>query len=327
MPVVCSEFRAPWWLRNAHMQTLWQTLFRSRPVLPLQRERITLDDGDFLDLDWLGSGLHRPLVLILHGLEGSIESPYATGLMASLADAGLDSCFMHFRGCSGEPNRLDRSYHSGDTHDVAQVARYIEQRTGRSLYAAVGFSLGGNVLLKWLGESGPEAPVEKAVAISVPYRLADAAERMNHGFSRIYQYHLLSRLKRKYRDKFQSRKSPLNVDIDALRTFVEFDDQVTAALHGFSGAEDYYRRASSGQYLHNIKAHTLLIHALDDPFMYPGSVPPADALAPLVRLELSEHGGHVGFIHGQVPWRPRYWVDERIVRWLEADRTRRLVSC
>ncbi len=323
MPHRHSSFRPAWWLPGAHLQTIWPTLFRHRPALPLEKERINLEDGDFLDLAWLGKDNDAPLVLLLHGLEGSVNSSYAKGLMQALQQAGYAVCFMHFRGCSGEPNRLDRSYHSGDTGDLQQVVRHIRQQHQREIYAAVGFSLGGNVLLKWLGEQGTSAPVACAVAVSVPYLLDDAAQRMNRGLSRVYQRHLVSRLQRKYRQKFSHRQPPLAVDVGKLNTFYQFDDEVTAPLHGFEGVADYYQRSSSRQYLPGITVPTLLIHAIDDPFMFPETVPDNAELPENVTLELSQQGGHVGFVTGAWPWRARYWVDERVIEWLGEKLKRR----
>ena len=316
MPLIPSSFRPAWWLPGAHLQTVWSSFFRRRPALVLETERVTLDDGDFVDLAWLGKDAGLPLVLLLHGLEGSIDSPYAKGLMQRLAQAGFAVCFFHFRGCSGESNHQDRGYHSGDTGDLQQVINHIYLHGQRKIYALVGFSLGGNVLLKWLGEKGAAAQIQRAVAVSVPFLLHDAARRMNHGLSRLYQLHLLSRLRTKYQIKFSHRPSPLNVDIARLNTFFKFDDQVTAPLHGFDGVDDYYQRSSSRQYISKIKVPTLLLHASDDPFMYPTTVPDASELAPAVTLELSAAGGHVGFVSGRWPWRARYWVDERVVSWL-----------
>jgi len=316
--LAASKFRPAWWLPGPHLQTLWPTFFRRRPRLPLTPERVALSDGDFLDLLWLKGQQSRPLVLLLHGLEGSIHSAYAGGLMQTLYGSGYDVCFMHFRGCSGEPNRLDRSYHSGDTGDLQAVVEHIGRQHARSVDGIVGFSLGGNVLLKWLGEQGATAPVCCAVAVSVPYQLDDAAKRMNRGFSRLYQWHLVSRLRKKYLEKFKQRPSPLNVDVRQLKTFFDFDDQVTAPLHQFAGVDDYYHRSSSRQYLPSIRVPTLLIHAADDPFMFPHTVPTQQELPEQVWLELSANGGHVGFVGGRWPWSPRYWVDERVLAWCKA---------
>jgi len=310
--VSTGDFRPLWWLKNPHLQTLWPVFFRRRPELNLRSERLELADGDFLDLAWAGQG--GPVVLVLHGLEGSLRSHYAAALMAALAGAGYQAVFMHFRGCSGEPNRLDRAYHSGETGDLAAVVEHVVAQTGNPLSAIVGFSLGGNVLLKWLGERGEAAPVSAAVAVSVPFRLEDGARRMSKGVSRIYERHLVGRLQAGYRRKFSHRPAPLDVDIGELSSFWAFDDQVTAPLHGFQDVHDYYRRSSSRQFLSAIRRPTLIVHALDDPFMFPDTVPDPEELSETVELELTSRGGHVGFVAGSLL--PRYWLEPRILRFL-----------
>ncbi|NIR32100.1 MAG: hydrolase [Gammaproteobacteria bacterium] len=311
-----SSFHPAWWLSSAHLQTVWQTLFRHRPAVALRRERVELPDGDFIDLDWTLRG-GDPVAVILHGLEGSIESPYARGTLDALARRGWRAVLMHFRGCSGEPNRLDRGYHSGDTADLQHVVALLRAREPRTPFAAVGFSLGGNVLLKWLGEQGTRAPLCAAVAVSVPFLLARVAQRLEHGFSRVYQWWLLRSMHDGLRRKFARRPPPF--DLAALRTwrtFRSFDDHVTAPLHGFADAEDYYRRASSRPFLRDIRVPTLILHARDDPFMDPEVIPTPEELSPSTTLELSEQGGHVGFVDGATPLTPRYWLDERIPAFL-----------
>ena len=314
-----EPFHPAWWCRNPHWQTLWPHAFRRRPHTPLEHERLELPDGDFLDLAW-NLDADGPLVLVLHGLEGSLRSHYAAGLVDSLHRAGYRVGFMHFRNCSGEPNRLPRSYHSGDTTDLQDVVAHATARTGAPPFAAVGFSLGGNVLLKWLGERGADAPLTTAVAVSVPFLLGEAANRMERGWSRLYQAHLVGRLRRSYLRKFAHAPSPLRVDVGRLRTFRQFDDQVTAPLHGFAGVDDYYGRSSSRQFLARIRVPTMIVHARDDPFMWPRTIPSASELSESVRLEVTENGGHVGFVAGRWPWRPRWWLDGRIVAHLDAHR-------
>jgi predicted alpha/beta-fold hydrolase len=299
------------------MQTVFAPLFRRGPRLVLRRERVELDDGDFLDLDWTPRA-HGPVVLVLHGLEGSSDSPYARGMLEAAHARGWRAAVMHFRGCSGEPNRLPRTYHSGDTGDVAEVIGRLRARGAVPALAAVGYSLGGNVLLKWLGERGAHACVDAAVAISVPYTLSMAADRLAMGFSRVYQRRLIADLRSKLHRKFSGVSSPIDLErADASRDFWEFDDAVTAPLHGFTDVHDYYTRSSSRQYLRNIDVPTLILHAEDDPFMLPQVLPSRDELSPSIRLEVSARGGHVGFIHGSLPWRPRYWLEERIPAFLE----------
>ena len=310
--VTGSDFRAPWWLKSNHLQTVFGTLFRRRAAIGLRRERIELADGDFLDLDWT-PGVNGPLVLLLHGLEGSSDSPYARGMLGAIHARGWRGVVMHFRGCSGVPNRLPRSYHSGDTGDLSEVVRRLEVRDDVSTIAIVGYSLGGNVLLKWLGEQGQNATIAAAVAVSVPYSLSLAADRLAMGFSRIYQRRLIADLRAKLRRKFSQDASPIDLDLaDNSRDFWEFDDRVTAPLHGFENVHDYYNRSSSRQYLAGIRVPTLMLHAEDDPFMTPEVLPSRDELSADARLEVSTAGGHVGFVHGKLPWRPRYWLEERI---------------
>ena len=315
-------FRPAWWLPGPHLQTLWAALFRRRGKPILERERVVLPDGDFLDLDWNGhrSG-NAPLVLLLHGLEGSSESPYAWGLLAAFRRRGWPAAVMHFRGCGGEPNRLARFYHSGETGDLAWVVGALRRRfPDRPLFAA-GVSLGGNVLLKWLGELGPEAPLAGAAAVSVPFDLGRCADWIERGFSKVYRRHLVREMHRKILLKFGAwNESPIDLSkLSRWRTFREFDENVTAPLHGFTGAEDYYRRASSGPFVARIRTPTLIVQAKNDPFV-PGSVLPP--VSPSVRLEASACGGHAGFVAGAVPGRPRYWLEDRIPAFFEEVLTR-----
>ena len=310
-----SAFRPAWWLRNPHLQTLWPTFFRPRPELDLTPERLELPDGDFLDLAWTRPN-GGPVVVVLHGLEGSLNSHYAGSTLAALHRAGLHPVFMHLRGCSDEPNRLDRSYHSGASDDLASVIDHITRTRGRPPEAAVGFSLGGNLLLKYLGERGEASPLQAAVAISVPYQLLACARRLDKGLSRLYRRHLVTRLQNSYLKKFRDRPAPLAVDPTRLDNFFDFDDRITAPLNGFAGAEDYYSRCSSRDFVQHIHTPTLLLHALDDPFMYPHTPPTADELGPGVTLELSRRGGHVGFVAGRFPGKGEYWLDERISKYL-----------
>jgi len=237
MSIVQADFKPAWWLPSPHLQTLWPTFFRKRPKLDLRNERLELKDGDFIDLCW-SQRSHGDIVLVIHGLEGSLYSHYAAALVQTLEQAGYRPVFMHFRGCSGTPNRLHRAYHSGDTADISAVIAHITECC-EPPKAAIGFSLGGNALLKWLGESGDDNPLSAAVAVSVPFQLADAAHRMDKGLSAIYRKHLLSHLQASYRSKFADRTSPLKVDVNTLNNFWDFDDQVTAPLHGFKDVHDY----------------------------------------------------------------------------------------
>ncbi len=319
-----SKFRPLWWLRSPHLQTLWPVI-TNKGNHSGRHERFTLSDGDFLDLEWFDvENPEARLVIILHGLEGSINSPYAIAITKALQQQGFQTLFMHFRGCSGSPNLKDRSYHSGETEDFSEVVEHAMKVTGKSVYAAIGYSLGGNALLKWLGEQGlkhtqgnASLSIERAVTVSVPYVLADAAHRMTLGISRIYENYLLTKLRKSFKDKFtvNGLTSPINVEVDQLKDFASFDDQITAPLHGFSNGKEYYRLSSSRQYLKDIATQTLLIHAKDDPFMFEKTVPIEEDLSDSVTLELADNGGHVGFISGR--FKPERWLEKRIIQFLD----------
>ncbi len=316
--VTDSGFRPAWWLQNAHLQTLWPTFFRRRPELELSPERVELADGDFIDLAWTRPN-GGPVVVVIHGLEGSLNSHYARATLRSLHQAGFHALFMHLRGCSHEPNRLDRSYHSGASEDLAEILAHIAGSHAQPVWGAVGFSLGGNLLLKYLGEQGAKARIHAAVAVSVPFRLLDCTQKLEQGASRMYRNHLMKRMRRSYLSRFAQRASPLDVDVSRLQGFFDFDDQITAPLNGFAGAEDYYVRCSSRNYLKDIQVNTLILHALDDPFMYSQTLPDAKELGPGIRMEISAGGGHVGFITGPLPGRAQYWLDQRISHYMRTQ--------
>ncbi|MCY4221670.1 MAG: hydrolase [Thiotrichales bacterium] len=310
-----AEFKPAWWLPGPHLQTIWPAFLRTKRSVSLTRERLELPDGDFIDIDWIGDA--GPIVVILHGLQGSSRSPHVRGLLGALAHRGWRGAVMHFRGCGGEPNRLPRTYHSGETGDVGYFLRRLREREPSTPVAAVGFSLGGNVLLKWLAERGVGAELATAVAVSVPFLLAGASGRLDRGISRMYRRHFIVDLHRSITEKFRGRPGPLDLDVVRhTRTFRRFDDRITAPLHGFRDAAHYYREASCRQYLRGVARPTLILHALDDPFMTRDVIPRRDELSPSIRLELSASGGHVGFVKGGTPWTARYWLEERIPRFL-----------
>ena len=310
-----TDFKPAWWLRSPHLQTLWPVFFKKRHRLDLQDEQVELDDGDFIDLCWSRSSSEK-VVLILHGLEGGLASHYVNGIIYQLERAGYAPVLMHFRGCSGRINRLARAYHSGETGDLSAIVEHIRNKTGAYPYAAVAYSLGGNVLLKWLGETGESNPLTKAVAVSVPFRLHDAAKRLQGGLSKIYREHLLKSLRNTYIEKFTIISSPLNVDVKKLKSFWDYDDQVTAPLHGFTGAKDYYDSCSSRQFLKDIKIATRIIHAADDPFMFEATVPAEDELSQSIDFLLTENGGHVGFVSGNLLMGSDYWCERKIVEFI-----------
>jgi len=313
-----SRFEPPFWLHGPHAQTLFAFAWRRSRPPHWTPERLELPDGDFVDLCHFGTG-RGPRVCVFHGLEGSVGSHYVGGLVRSLAATGSRVTFMHFRGCSGEPNRLPRAYHSGDTGDIAFLIGTLRQREPQRPIAAVGFSLGGNALLKYLGELGTGCPLAAAVAVSVPYDLDMCANRIDRGFSRVYQRRLVTAMKRSLRARAR-RVGALPIDMAAMeraRSFRDFDDAVTAPLHGFADAADYYRRASSAPFLPRITIGTRLVQALDDPFIGPEPVPAADEVGPRTERLFSTHGGHAGFISSH-RGRPYRWLDAHIPEWLTA---------
>ncbi|GAA5215412.1 hydrolase [Corallincola platygyrae] len=324
-----DPFQAPWWLANPHLQTIWPTLHRRRLSIFTYRERWELDDGDFIDLDWLNQKTTpgQPIVLLLHGLEGSVASPYAQGMLAAIKKLPWQAVVMHFRGCSGEPNRLSRAYHSGEINDLTMLLKRLQQQHPKSPILAVGYSLGANVLVRYLGETD-QSLIHAACAISPPLNLAACADRIGQGFSRVYQRHLLTRMKNNLLKKMATPALADEVtlcpqQVSLLNTFWQFDDMVTAPLHGFRDVHDYYKRMSGLQYLKSIHTPLLLIHAADDPFMNEAVIPDSNQLSPHVTYELTRRGGHVGFIEGGWPWRPRYWLERRVPLYFQQQLERK----
>ena len=316
--VVCAPagYRPRWWLPEGHSQTLWAALARRPPLPPIARERLELQDGDFLDLVHAGDPA-QPGVLILHGLEGSLESPYVRALLSAIVAQGWYGVLMHFRGCGGEFNRVPRNYHSGDTRDLTEVLAILRARQPNRVLAAVGYSMGGNVLLKYLGETGASTALVAAAAVSVPFELGRAADRLNRGFSRVYQRHLVGSLQRKLRAKAARMAYPIDLtELEKWRDFHTYDERVTAPLHGFRDAADYYAKSSCRPFLRHIAIPTLLVHAVDDPFLPPDAIPVASDLAPPVRLELARCGGHVGFMAQRPAGGRHAWLEQRLLDFL-----------
>ena len=315
--IVQSRFKPAWWLPGANLQTLWPYFFRRKTQLDLAHERLELPDGDFVDL-CLTANAGAPVVAVFHGLEGCVDSHYVKPLLAAIEKRGWHGVFMHFRGCSGEYNRLERSYHSGDTGDIGFLVEHLRNLYPGTPIAAVGYSLGGNALLKYLGEADRGGQVHAAAAVSVPYSLAEGAKQLKTGFSRVYQRRLLGLLKRKINGKFSARDCPFDLDeVSQLNDFFRFDDRITAPLHGFAGVMDYYNRSSSLPFLKSITVPSLLLHARDDPFMTEHVIPEDDELSEYVRLELAETGGHIGFVSGRVPGYASYWLERRIIEFFD----------
>lgn len=284
-------------------------------------ERLELQDGDFIDITWANANLasDSPLVILLHGLGGGLRSNYTCGLMHAFNQRGWRAVLMHFRGAGEEPNRLLRAYHSGDTADFNYFLHKICEREPHTAKAAVGISLGGNVLLKWLGEHRQQQILTTGVAVSVPFILNRAADNMSRGLSRFYQAYLLRHLKKTFmrkKDILLAKKPELMEKLAKANCFWTFDEMVTAPLHGFANVHEYYRQCSILQYLALINTPTLIINAIDDPFFAPIQLPKEYQLSPQVTLEVSERGGHVGFITGNIPGKPVYWLEERIPQYL-----------
>ena len=322
--IIDSEFKPAWWLTHRHLQTMYPALPWSGALeIRLRNEVLELPDGDTTSVDWVADGpavdSGAPILIVLHGLEGSSDATYARTLLGEAADRGWCAGVLHFRDCGDYRNRLPRRYHAGETGDIRFFLEKIRTDGHDSPMVAAGFSLGGNVLLKYLGENGASTPLDAAAAICVPLDLHNCADALSSGFSNIYQFHLLKRMKNAIRRKFSSDTAAFDWHrAMGATTFAEFDDAVTAPLHGFSGKDEYYDRCSSNQFLKYIQRPTLIINALDDPFMTPDIVPHEASLSADVTLELSRRGGHVGFISGGHPFNPEFYLPTRILDFLES---------
>ena len=314
MPLLASStYRPPWGLANGHLQTILPVLFRRVVPITRERERIETPDGDFLDLDWNRAHRSDSLVIITHGLEGNSTNASVQGMASAFHHAGWDSLAWNLRGCSGEMNRLLRTYHSGAWEDLQCV---IEHAAGEYQHIAlVGFSIGGNLTLKYLGDRGSVIhPVIKgAVAFSVPCDLASSALVLESRVNSIYMNHFMRDLRRKIREKAATFPKGISMEgLDQIRTFREFDGTYTAPLNGFLSAEDYWARASSKPSLVGITVPTLLVNALNDPFLGAECFPREEAEAnPHLFLELPESGGHLGFITLGL----EYWSETRAVEF------------
>jgi predicted alpha/beta-fold hydrolase len=320
---------AAWWARNAHFQTTLGRIGRRRHQVTWRREVLITPDDDDLVLDHLDGPPAAPRVLLLHGLEGSSNSVYMLGLARLVARAGWQATAINFRSCARDPkhlsrtlpNRQPRLYHSGDTGDLDLVVRALAAREPSGTLYAAGVSLGGNVLLKWLGEQGARSRIEAAVTISVPYDLRTAAHHLERGAGRLYAGTFLKTLRAKALDlckRFKSLADRLDPRrILAARTFHAFDDAVTAPLHGFASADVYYRRSSSMHYLERIEVPALCLGSSDDPFVPSEVLERAGRRASEdVEIVTTPWGGHAAFIAGRWPWKPMYWAEERAIAWL-----------
>lgn len=312
-----SLFKPCPWLKSPHAQTIWASKLRWLPRLKASQERVTLPDGDFLELAW--SQKESPhLVCLFHGLGGSTDSPYARGMFFALEKAGFRPVFVTFRGASKEPNTKVYAYHSGHTEDIKFLVRRFRATQKHQTVSSIGFSLGANALLKYLGEEGKESLLDFSIAVSPPLVLDVAANQMNQGFAKLYQYVLLRKIKEQLKTK-KNAYPDLDIynDIESLSSFWELDDMVTGPVNGFKDAADYYRQCSARQYLKDIRAPTHVIHSKDDPFFTPAVIPDEEELSTHVSFELSNHGGHVAFVSGRNPLKLNYWLEPRCIELLQ----------
>lgn len=311
-----KPYRAPAWLPGGHAQTIWPLLIKPHP-LKLRRERWETPDGDFIDADFLDGPPDSPLLVLFHGLEGSARSHYAISTAHACKKAGWRFVMPHFRGCSGELNRRPRAYHSGDSEEIDWILRRLQAgNDGRRLHAA-GVSLGGNALLKWAGEQGAAAGelVTGVAAMCAPLDLAACGHHLARGFNRIYTQHFLKTLKaisstrlRQFPGLFDEARM-----LQAINLY-QFDDAVTAPVHGFAGADDYWQRASAKPWLKSIGVPALAVNPKNDPFLPAAFLPDADQVSPHVRLEHPAGGGHVGFVSGAFPGNLD-WLPQRLLHF------------
>jgi hypothetical protein len=317
--VAAEPYRAPWWLPGGNAQTIYAALFARLPRPSVRRERWETPDGDFVDVDRVDGPQEAPLLALFHGLEGGTASHYARAMLAAAHASGWRAALPHFRGCGGELNRLPRAYHSGDSAEIDWMLRRLAGEGGPPLYA-MGVSLGGNALLKWLGERGGAARtvVRAAAAVSAPLDLTAAGDSLGRGFNLVYTRSFLATLKRKSAAKLARFPGLFDGErVARARTLREFDDVVTAPLHGFRDAADYWARASSKPWLHGIEVPTLVLNAANDPFLPGEHLPRADEVASCVVLECPATGGHAGFVSGPFPG-GYDWLPRRVLAFLEA---------
>lgn len=317
-----DRFRPHPLLPGAHAQTTLPALLRRTPHVPWRIERLELPDGDFIDIGHLAPAdeAHVAVALLLHGLGGGLDSTYLCATALGLRDRGWHCIGVQQRGAGPQPNRLARSYNHGASEDIAWLLEGLAQRHAQRPLAAIGWSLGGNVLLKTLGEMGARAPLQAAAAVSVPFQLAPCVDHLERGAARAYQAYLLRGLKAALRRKHGPVALPASADLHAAlaaRNFRDFDNAYTAPCNGYTDAEDYYTRAACGQYLGGIRVPTRIIHALDDPMMVPEIVPDPAELPDRVELQLSPRGGHVGFVAAGPGGAPSMWLEQQLPEWLD----------
>jgi len=306
-----KTFRPSFWLPGPHFQTIWASMIRKIKSPKTNKEKIELYDGDFLNLLWLING-NGPIIIIVHGLEGDESSNNVKAIFSTIKEIGWNGVLILNRNCGGISNRLQRTYHAGETRDLDFVVNLTKKRFPKVPLMIYGYSLGGNILLKWLGEKGDKAPITSAVAVSTPFDLASSANALNKGFSKIYQKHFLKLLCKSTKRKFMKIPPSFNPgNLDNIKTLREFDNRVTAPLNGFYNANHYYSDSSCKKFLKEIRVPTLIINSLDDPFLEKKTFPSQKEVSEMVELEYLKKGGHAGFIAGN-PWNIFGWIDYRI---------------
>lgn len=319
--IIPSKFKPAKFLSNPHLQSMLPTIItKNWPELILQRERVELSDGDFIDLAWYDpeKNLEKtsPIVLLIHGMTGDHNAAYVKYLMPGMIKKGWRPVLMYYRGFSGERNRFDVVTHAGHTNDIGEVIQLLQQREPNAKIAAVGFSQGANMLLKYLGETQDKSGLVCSIAISPPFQLRNIANRIRHGAAQFYQWYLLRNLRQFYRHKYRHCAAPFKLTaLPRYRSFWQFDEHVTAPLHGFKGAVEYYQKASCINYLPAITTPTLIIHAKDDPMMTPDVIPTEKQISKSTFLEITQYGGHLGFLSGSYR-QPQFWLAERVPEFL-----------
>jgi len=320
-------YESPWWLQGAHAQTIYPPLFARRPLLAYQRERWDSTpngkpDGDFIDVDRVAStagSLASPMLVVFHGLEGSSQSIYALNLMAAAEARGWRGVVPHFRGCSGEINRLPRAYHSGDAPEIDWILRRVKAEAPAQPVYVVAISLGGNASLKWLGEQGSAAAsiVDAVVAVSAPLDLMASGAALGQGFNKVYSRMFLRTMKKSALKKLELHPGIFNRDVViAAQSLRQFDNEVTAPLHGYRDTDDYWTRASAKPGLANVQIPTLLINAQNDPFLPASALPKKADVSQHVTLDFPLYGGHVGFLSAPFPGYTS-WMPQRAFHFFE----------
>lgn len=313
-------------LKNNHIQTLYASLFRRAHFEHIKLEDFILKDGDFVEIAWYNkpsNNSKRPIVILFHGLAGSYKSVYITNMMEALERSGFDSVVMHFRGAGKKENLLPKAYHSGATTEAIEFMEELHTSFASAKLFAIGFSIGGNMLLDLIAQQKGNSLLSAAVSVSAPMQLDICANQMDKGFSKFYQFILLKKLKETLQKKFEKHDMSQLLElkkseIKTLKNFWDFDGAYTAPIHGFKSAQEYYEKCSAKQFLIGIDTPTLIIHAKDDPFTSEEVIPREDEISCKVTLEVYERGGHMGFVNGSF-FKPEYWLEERVINYFIAN--------